>query len=49
MESIDQRLQGFFKMQQASDSGCQPHFAHHSEHNDDKDENEDEDQEDDDP
>ena len=31
--SIDQRLQVFFQMQQASGSGSQPPFTHHLQHN----------------
>ena len=49
MMSIDQRLQIFFQIQQASGSGSQLPFTHHSQYNDDVDEDEDEDQEDDDP
>ena len=33
MMSIDQCLSAFFQMQQASDSGSQPPFTHHSQHN----------------
>ena len=49
MMSIDQCLQAFFQMQQASGLGSQPPFAHHSQHNDDEDEDGDGDEEDDDP
>ena len=49
MMSIDQRLQAFFQMQQASGSGSQPLFTHHSQHNEDEDEEEEEDEEEDDP
>jgi len=42
MMSIDQRLQSFFQMQQASSSGSQPSFTHHSQHNEDENEDEDE-------
>ena len=38
MISIDQRLQPFFQMQQASGSRSQPPFTHHSQQNEDEDE-----------
>ena len=47
MMSIDQCLQTFFQMQQASGLGSQLQFTHHSQHNDDEDK--DHDEEDDDP
>jgi len=38
--SIDQRLQAFFRIQQAFGLGSQTPFNHHSQHDDDEDEDE---------
>ena len=46
MMSINQRLQAFLQIQQASDSRFQPAFPHYSQHNGHEGEDEDEDEED---
>ena len=45
MMSIDQRLQAFFQVQQASGSGSQPPFTHPSQHNEEDGEAEEEEEE----